>query len=154
MPDLERLAVMDWIAVCEPAIAHSKPPPIRAVEEEADTHAALIALGRALDLQAGSGAKLAPCLQTGLPGQDLMAVLTQIGPARLLRLLDWLGTGDDPDRTVALRGLLAGDYAPASALQATFQALHRQELLNRMFSESRLALLLAATTAAQKGADA
>ena len=152
MPDLERHAVMDWIAVCAPAIAHSCAIPIRAVEEKEKIHTALVELGRALDHEAISGARLSACLQTGEPGKDLQAVLTQLGPARLLRLLRWLDA--DPNRTGVLRALLDGSYGSAAALQAAFQALHRQELLGRIFEEPRLALLLAATKTAREGADA
>ena len=154
MPDLERHAVMDWIAVCEPAIAHSCAIPIRTVEDKKEIHTALVALGRALDHEAMSGAWLSACLQTGEPGKDLQAVLTQLGPARLLRLLRWLDADADPNRTDVLRALLDGSYGSAAALQAAFQALHRQELLGRIFEEPRLALLLAATKTAREGADA
>ena len=154
MPDLDRRAVMDWIAVCEPAVAQSCAAPIRAVEDADEIHAALVALGQALDHPAMSGARLAACLQAGEPGKDLQAVLTQLGPARLLRLLRWLGAEGDPDRAEALRALLDGAYGPAAALRAAFQALHRQELLNRIFEEPRLTLLLAATKTAREGADA
>ena len=154
MPDLERHAVMDWIAVCEPAIAHSCAIPIRAVEDKEEIHTALVALGRALDHEAMSGARLSACLKTGEPGKDLQAVLTQLGPARLLRLLRWLGAEGDPDRAEALRALLDGAYGPAAALRAAFQALHRQELLKRIFEEPRLTLLLAATKTAREGVDA
>jgi hypothetical protein len=150
MPDLERHAVMDWVTVCEPAIAYGCAAPIRAVEDEDDIHVALMALGDALDRHAASGAGLLVCLRVGETGRDMQAVLTQLGPARLLRLLHWLSSNGEPDRAEVLRTLLGDTYGSAAVLRATLQTLHRQALLARIFDEPRLRALLAACMAARE----
>ena len=151
MPDLARDAVMDWITVQVPNLPAFCPAPIRAVEDEPDIHAALQALGRACDHEALSGRPLADCLGGGTPAEDLSAVLLQLGPARLLRLLDWLGASADAERAAILRALLNGQTDAARALWTAVAALHRHELLARMFRDDRLAKLLAATTTARLG---
>ena len=151
MPNLEKQAVMDWLGACEPAIAHVCKTPVRAVEDDTDIHAALVALGETLDDHASSGANLSSSLQAGEPGQDLLAILTQLGPARLIRLFHWLSSDDAPDRQETLRALLDDAYGSATTLRATLQALHRQALLASIFDESRLqALLLASRTAREE----
>ena len=150
MPSLEKQAVMDWVAACEPAIAGASAAPIREMEDNADIHAALEALGEALDRHAAAGTGLSSCLQAGEPGQDLLAILTQLGPARLLRLFHWLSSGDAPDRQEALRSLLDDAYGSAATLRAMVHALHRQALLASIFDESRLQALLLASRAARE----
>ena len=154
MPNLERQAVMDWISVCEPAVSHTCITLIRALEDAPDNRAALVALGDALDHHAATGAGLAGLLQSGEPLQDLQAVMTQLGPARLLRLLHWIAQEDKPDRSEILRMLLGGTDATATSLRATVHALHRMTLLSRIFDETRLEVLLVASKAAREDSSA
>ncbi len=150
MPNLEKLSVMDWVGACEPAIAHVCKTPVHVMEDDTEIHAALVALGEALDDHASSGANLSASLQAGEPGKDLLAILTQLGPARLLRLFHWLSSGDAPDRQEALRSLLDDAYGSAATLRAMVHALHRQALLASIFDESRLQALLLASRAARE----
>jgi hypothetical protein len=152
MPALETASVLDWLTACEPATARAPITPIRPIEEGDDSRDGLAALGAALDRFDGAQRTLSACLASGEPGQDLRALLIQLGAARLLRLLRWLSTEAGPDGERVLMALLDGTYGTADPIRATLQALHRQALLARIFDEARLRILLVAAKDAQQEA--
>jgi len=49
MPDLEQAAVAEWLTALRPAAANEWPPPVRAIETQADHAERLQALGSLLD---------------------------------------------------------------------------------------------------------
>ena len=144
MPTLETASVLDWLTACEPASARASIAAIQPVETADDSSEALTAFGEALDRFDGNQHTLSACLASGDPGQDLRAVLLQLGAARLLRIIRWLSDEAGPDGERALAALLDGAYGTADPLRATLQALHRQALLARIFDEARLRILLVA----------
>ena len=73
---------------------------------------------------------------------ELRTVLAQLDPARLLPILHRLATADLPNQREVLEALLAADPSGSGqALGATLQALHRQELLARIFHPDRVQAL-------------
>ena len=144
MPDLDRVPVLDWVSACAPEVTTWCPAPVRSIEEDREILAALVDLGHALDIPR-------QLFEHGNAAGDLHAVLLQLGPARLLRLLGWLGNEGDEERAAVLAALLGGVHGDAVHLKAIFQALHRRELLGRIFDETRLQLLLAATRTTHEG---
>lgn len=152
MPALETASVLDWLSACEPVSARASITVIQPIEEDDDSRNGLAALGEALDRFDGTQRTLSACLASGDPGQDLRAVLLQLGAARLLRLIRWLSNEAGPDGERVLTALLDGAYGTADPLHATLQALHRQALLARIFDEARLRILLAAAKDAHQEA--
>ena len=152
MPALETASVLDWLAACEPASAHALITPIRPIEENDDSRDGLAALGEALDCFDVAQRTLSDCLASGEHGQDLHAILIQLGAARLLRLIRWLSDEAGPDGERVLKALLDGTYGTPDPIRATLQALHRQALLARIFDEARLRILLVAAKDAQQEA--
>ena len=72
-------------------------------------------------------------------------VLAQLGVARMLRLVEWLdgAAGEAADNAQAL--LLRSDTTEAGRfIRTVLDALHRQDLLGRIFAPERLQALLAA----------
>lgn len=154
MPDLDRPPVLDWVAACAPELIAWCSEPVRAIEDEEGVRLALVALGQVFDLPALQDDGLRAVIGAGDAGRDLHAVLLQLGPARLMRLLRWLGAEGGPERAGILEDLLDGTHGSAQGLRTALAALHRRELLDRIFDEDRLQLLLAATNAAREGEDA
>lgn len=152
MPALETASVLDWLTACEPASARAPITSIRPIEEDDDSHDGLAALGAALDRFDGAQGTLSDCLASREPGQDLHAVLIQLGAARFLRLMRWLSDEAGPDGERVLKALLDGTYGAADPVRAILQALHRQALLARIFDEARLRILLVAAKDAQQEA--
>ena len=146
MPYLDRTTATDWLRACGPVEAADWMAAVRAVEAAEEAPEALTALGLALDGAAAAG-PLVPVLADG-PGRDLCAVLGQLGPTRMLRLLHWLAGEEARDGPEVLKTLLAGGYGPADAVRAVFHTLHRRELLTRMFDPARVEALVRAATAA------
>ena len=144
MPALETASVLDWLTACEPASARALITAIQPVEEDEDNRSGLAALGEVLDRFDGTQRTLSACLASGEPGQDLRAILIQLGAARLLRLIQWLSEEAGPDGERTLTALLDGAYGPADPIRTTLQVLHRQALLARIFDEARLRILLVA----------
>ena len=152
MPALDTASVLDWLTACEPAAARAPITPIRPIEEIDESRDGLAALGEALDRFDGAERALSASLGSGEPGQDLRAVLIQLGAARLLRLMRWLSGEAGPDGERVLTALLDGGYGDPDPIRAALQALHRQALLARIFDEARLRILLVAAKDAQQEA--
>jgi hypothetical protein len=153
MPNLEQYAVTEWLTALRPAAATGEwPPPIRAIEAEADNSERLQTLGSILDqlpqgeLQILSGAMTKAPLR-----DDLRAVVAQLGAARLMRLLHWLAEIDLPDCHAAISALVGGDDGNGAALRATIVAVTRRALLRRIFAPDRIAALHAACETALEG---
>lgn len=154
MPDLDRTPVMDWVAACTPNLLDWCAEPVRAIEDEQDIRPALVDLGNGLDAPAFEGGGLGAALEGTDIARDLQTALTQLGPARLIRLFRWLGLEGGTERAKILHLLLDARHPDAHALRTALDALNKRELLSRIFDNDRLAELLAATNAAPKGADA
>lgn len=152
MPDLNRIPVMDWVAACAPGLFTWCAEPVRAIEDQEDVRVALADLGSNLDAPCFEGDGLRVAMDGTDATRDLRTVLTQLGPARLLRLLRWLGTEGGPERAAVLQMLLEGSHPDAMAVRAALEALNRRELLDRIFDKERLQQLLVATKTAHEGA--
>jgi len=142
MPNLEQHAVTEWLTALRPAAVNEWPPPIRAIETEADNGQGLQALGSILDEIAPEDLRdLSTALREGPPREDLRAVMAQLGGARLMRLLHWLAEIDLPDCPSVISTLVGGDDATGDALRAAIAAVTRRALLRRIFSPDRIAAL-------------
>jgi len=147
MPDLEQQAVTRWFTGLVPlADAAAWPPPLRAIETTADNAERLRALGLVLD-QLTSG-DLAAVLREATFQEDFRALLAQLGAARLMRLLHWLGENDPAEFVGIVPALVAGDDETGRALCAAIAAVTRRALLARIFAPERVAALEAACRAA------
>ena len=153
MPNLEQYAVTEWLTALRPAAAAKEwPPPIRAIETEADNPERLQTLGSILDqLARGELEILATTLREAPFRDDLHAVMAQLGAARLMRLLHWLAEIDLPDCHSVISALVGGDDAASHALRAAVAAVTRRALLRRIFAPDRIAALHAACETAREG---
>ena len=94
------------------------------------------------DMLARSPESLSAVLCSNPIRAELQAILIQLDPARLLAVLHKLATVGLPARREVLEALLAADPSGSGqALRATLQALHRQELLARVFHLDRVQAL-------------
>jgi hypothetical protein len=143
MSILEQHAVIEWLAELRPTAASNEwPPPIRAIETEADNPQRLRALGSLLDqLAEGSRQDLSTTLRDAKCRDDLRAILAQLGAARLMRLLHWLAEIEIPDYHDVISAFVAGDDAVSDALRAAIDAVTRRALLRRIFAPDRIAAL-------------
>ena len=153
MPSLEQHAVTKWLTALRPAAATGEwPPPIRAIETEADNSERLQAFGSLLDqLARGKLEILSTTLREAPLRDDLHAVMAQLGAARLMRLLHWLAEIDLPDCHTVISALVGGDDAAGHALRAAVAAVTRRALLRRIFAPDRIAALHAACETAREG---
>lgn len=143
MPNLERHAVTEWLTELRPtAAANEWPPPVRAIETEADNPERLQALGALLDQFAQRDLEdLSTALWDAPLRDDLSAVLAQLGAARLMRLLHWLAEIEMPDCHAVIAALVGGDDATSHTLRAAIAAVTRRALLHRIFAPDRIAVL-------------
>jgi hypothetical protein len=153
MPNLEQYAVTEWLTALRPAAAASEwPPPIRAVETQADNPGRLQALGSIFDEIAPEELRdFSTALREGPLRDDLRAVMAQLGAARLMRLLHWLAEIDLPDCPAAISMLAGGHDATGDALRAAVAAVTRRTLLRRILAPDRIAALHAACETAFEG---
>lgn len=94
------------------------------------------------DALASDPESLSAALRSDPIRAELQMVLTQFDSARLLAVLHRLATADLPDRREVLGALLAADPSGSGqALRTKLQALHRQELLARIFHPDRVQTL-------------
>jgi hypothetical protein len=151
MPDLEQQAVTRWFTgLVSDANAGAWPSPLRTIETTDDNAERLRALGIVLD-QLTSG-DLAAVLREAAFQEDFRAVLAQLGAARLMRLLHWLGETDATQPEGMVPALVAGDDEIGRALRAAIAAVTRRALLARIFAPERIAALEAACRTAFAGA--
>lgn len=149
MPDLEALAVADWLRAREPDAPASMTDPAP-VDRDDGALDALLSLGNALDGAAKrDGAALGRRLAEPGTVDALRAAMLQIGGARRLRLMAWMGDGPGAVCPEAVVALFHNDAA--GFLKAELLALHRRALLGRIFSAERISALVAACSAAGKG---
>jgi hypothetical protein len=153
MPDLEQHVVIEWLTALGPAAAMSEwPPPIRAIETEADNAERLRALGLILDALVPEELRdLSTALSEAALRDDLHAVMAQLGAARLMRLLHWLAEIDLPGCHAVISALAGGDDTTGHALRAAIAAVIRRTLLRRIFAPDRIAALHAACETAFEG---
>src|SRR5271166_765896 len=148
MPDLDTDRVTAWFSKAAPGHGEDCwPPPIRPIEQtEADR---LAGLGQSLHAAIAAGADaLRHALCTGPLRGDFRSVLAQLGAARLLRVLHWLGE-ELTDHEPAL-ALIADDCPDAAALRAAIDNLVRQATLARLLDRSRIDALVAAVATAKR----
>ncbi len=92
--------------------------------------------------QACGPASLLSTLRSDPARAELQAILAQLDPARLLSFLHKLSTADFSDKREVLELLLApGPSGSGQTLRGTLQALHRQDLLARIFRPDRVQAL-------------
>ena len=150
MPELDRHSVLDWIEACQPGLLSGNAGALRPIEEDEEVRSSLETLGRALDVaEACQG--MSAAMGRGEAPRDFRAVMAQLGPARLLRLVCWLAAEGSPERAGVLHLLFGGPHPDAAALRDALEVLHRRELLTRLFSELRLQQLLVATKTSTEG---
>jgi len=151
VPELDRAPVLDWVTAYQPSLLAWVGGPMRDIEDDERVRSTLTDLGRSLEaVEAGLG--LPAAMSSADAPRDFRAVLAQLGPARLLRLVCWLAAEGSPERAAVLHLLFAGLHPDAAALRAALEVLHRRELLTRLFSETRLQQLIVATRTATEGA--
>ncbi|HME25951.1 MAG TPA: hypothetical protein VKI44_32220 [Acetobacteraceae bacterium] len=149
MPDLDEDRVRTWLRSAAPAYGDDAwPPPIRPIEQPLTDR--LTGLGRSLDAALPADA-LGRVLRDSPLRSDLRSVLAQLGAARLLRLVHWLG-GELADHEVT-QALLADDHPEAAALRSAIDGLARQATLDRLFDRSRIEALAAAVATAKQEKD-
>ena len=146
MPDLSKTTVTTWLQDRAPAVATLWGGAIRSLEDDGEVRTALATLGHALDTSLNRDAvALSTQLQEPALQGSFRAVLAQLGPARLLRLLHWLTFAGLPAGDKVVEGLMQDEPSGVGAmLRAAVLELHRQELLARIFSRDRLRNLLSA----------
>jgi len=145
MPDLSSTGIGEWLRF------HTELPPhdltgISAVELPEAVMPALVRFGETLDYALGRDpAGLSQRLRHD-PGRDLLrTILTHVGPAHCLRLLDWLSQPELGPPHLLFDALLTADPEGAGeAIRTLVRSLHRRALLRRLFAPARLAALLAA----------
>lgn len=141
MPDLDHAAVSGWLLARDPeAAALARLGPVDADERAL---AALLRLGVALDKAAERDATvLVDALCEPETSARLRSVLAQIGTARRLRLLEWLGEAGLPNGRALVAAMGNG---PDGAFQrAELAVLRRRAVLARVFAPGRIAELRAA----------
>ena len=151
MPDLTETAVVAWLRDREPGLASVEDLAVRPVEREGGAPAALARLGASLD---GAMEQDADGLARVLGSEraaGLRSIVSQLGSARQLRLLDWVADPRLAERGGALQALLADDAdGSGQALQVALQAMQQRALLGRIFAPERLSALLRACAAIQE----
>lgn len=138
MPDLDYAAVSGWLRGRDPgAAALARPGPVDADDRAL---AALLRLGVALDRAAErDAADLADMLCGPETAALLRQVLAQIGMARRLRLLEWLGEAGLPNNQAIVAAM--GDGSDGAFQRAELAALERRAILARVFAPERVAEL-------------
>ena len=118
------------------------PRPTSAMEDAARC-GAMGRLGTVLDdALARDPVRLSATLRGDPVRAELQAILAQFDPAWLPPVLHRLATTALPDRHEVLEALVAADPSGSGqALRATLQALHRQDLLARIFHPGRVQAL-------------
>jgi hypothetical protein len=152
MPQLDRLRVTDWLFAAHPAPPIAGQPPIRPIEDEPTVEKSLATLGLALDRAAGEDLRaLSLALRSDPTRAELQAILTQLGAARVLRILHWIAEIDLPEGRAVLAALLRDDGdGTGAALRSAVEALSRRARLAQIFDPRRIANLAAACEAALK----
>ena len=149
MPNLEQHTVMEWLTELRSAASREWPPPVRAVETEADNPERLKVFGSLLDQLAERDLQdFSAALREAPLRDDLRAILAQLGAARLVRLLHWFAEIDLPGCDAVISTVVGGDDANGRALRAAIAAVTRRALLRRIFAPDRIAALHAACQSA------
>ncbi len=149
MPDLTVDAIERWLDTYgSEDVAHvgQRRPP----EEEAGVLPSVVAFGATLDAVHASAPVPLEALLLGDPAASgLRTVMAHIGGPRRLRLLHWLAEGGFAETHALLERLTEPDPSGAGPfLDAWIADLHRRQVLERLFSPDRIAILLAACKAA------
>lgn len=140
MPDLNGLAVTGWLRERDPNAAVL--PIIGPIDSDPAVLQQMLELGKLLDTQLALDARrLSERLTHSATAVDLRAAITQVGPARRMRLLSWLAEAGLPDDD-ALLARLTGPGAAGDFIRAELQALQRRALLASIFAPERIQALL------------
>jgi hypothetical protein len=154
MPNLGMPDVRNWFsAVHRPLAPSDWPPTIRAIEER-DGHPRLLGeLGAMLDEATSRDPEYVSAVLLEDTGPErLRGIVSQLGMARLLRVLHWALETDLPNVHDLVPHLLTGEDLDVRALRSALAALNCRITLGRMFSPSRIAALDAACAVAEKEA--
>lgn len=144
MPDLSTRAVGAWLVEQELDAWSELPDATRRAEIDPSVEAAVVALGIALDeTDQNDPKRLTELTRTDPPRTIFQSVLSQLGSARLLRLLDWLTEPGKPHRQALLAALLWPESGDASwAIQRAVRYVVRRSLFGRMNADARLSSLV------------
>jgi hypothetical protein len=145
MLDLSTSGVGTWLKHNGAYDFRELPGAVQRAEANPNVETALVALGLALEEASNHDpVNFKTRLQTEPAKSAFLAVLSQLGHARLIRLLDWLSEPGRPDRRVLLTALFAADAPdPAQAVRSAIHMLARQILIRRLMHRDRLETLLA-----------
>lgn len=142
MPSLSLPDVTAWVRAVEPSEADRLCRPA-AVDADPESLALLQEFGLALDAAASEDREQ---LNTSLGAVPTLALLRkaleQIGPARRVRLIDWINISLPGGE--ALVAALLGDEQDGGFLRSEMIALHRRAVLARIFGADRVQQLLEA----------
>ena len=145
MLDLSTTGVGTWLKYNGAYDFRELPGAVQRAEANPNVETALVALGLALEEASNHDpVNFKTRLQTEPAKSAFLAVLSQLGHARLIRLLDWLSEPGRPDRRVLLTALFVADAPdPAQAVRSAIHMLARQILIRRLMHRDRLETLLA-----------
>jgi hypothetical protein len=145
MLDLSTSGVGTWLKHNGAYDFRELPGAVQRAEANPNVETALVALGLALEeASSRDPANFKTRLQTEPAKNAFLAVLSQLGHGRLIRLLDWLSEPGKPDRHVLLAALFSADAPdPAQAVRASIHMLARQVLIRRLMHRDRLETLFA-----------
>lgn len=142
MPSLSLPDVTAWIRAVEPSETDRLCRPA-AVDADPESLALLQEFGLALDAAAFENRdRLDATLITVPTLAMLRQALEQIGPARRVRLIDWMNVSLPGGE--ALVAAILGDEQDGSFLRSEMLALHRRAVLARIFGQDRVQQLLEA----------
>lgn len=163
MPDLDTVAVSEWIAGLGPPGATPDEASIRTLDApddpdllslEADDACEIsvrafgTGLDRALDYDPQ---RLSAALRDDATRPLLAGVIARLSLARQARVIDWIVQSGLPNGVALVRSLAQpGDDGTGDAIREGMAALYRQRLLARIFSKGRLATLLDACRISQE----
>jgi hypothetical protein len=145
MLDLSTAGLGSWLKQQGAYDFRELPHAVKRAEARPNVETALVALGITLDEESRSHpARFKKRLQAEPAKGAFLAVLSQLGHVRLIRLLDWLSEPGRPHRQALLAALFSADAAnPAGAVRAAIQLLSRQLLIRRLMHPERLETLFA-----------
>ena len=138
MPNLEDSG---WLADTNPTRAVDPDPPVRPIERDPAVRSALEALGTELDDAASRDpAGFFRNLRSDAWRLALHDLLTSMGRARVIVLLDWISNAAGPPSNSPLMGVIE----PNEPVFLRLMRQDRRDLFDRLLSPARLTALLSA----------
>jgi hypothetical protein len=151
MLDLEEHSVTAWLlGTCSGRSSDHWPPTVRPLERAADNPGRLAILGERFETLGQEGRTVLSMALHDKPFREtLRSLMVQLGSARTLRVLHWVGQSQLPGLDQILAELLDDETPDGRALHAAVAAITRSALLAAIFDPARIAALAAATAAAR-----